>query len=64
MFGLTDKLKNEPVAIAAVARIVAALAGKYGIALSDGEILALLVALEPIVMLLTRRLVSPVKAES
>lgn len=60
---LLDKMKGEPVALAAVARILVVLGSKYGIELSDTEVLGLLVALEPVVAILTRRLVTPVAAQ-
>jgi hypothetical protein len=57
---MLEKMKGEPVALGALARILVVLGSKYGIALSDAEVLGLLVALEPIVSILTRRLVTPV----
>lgn len=55
-------LKREPVALGVLARVLVMLAARYGFELSADEMLAVLVALEGVIGIVTRQRVSPVKA--
>lgn len=58
---MVDRLKNEPVALGVLARVVAVIGAKYGLELSVDELLLMLLALETLIGIVTRARVSPVK---
>jgi hypothetical protein len=53
-------IRKEPVIAAAIARILVAIAGVYGLALDADQVLTVLATMELIVAWWTRRRVSPV----
>ena len=59
--GVRDAVKGEPVVAGVVARLIVALVGRYGIQLDADQLVALMVAIEPIIGALTRRHTSPAK---